>query len=231
MNVSYPTFKPITAQQSLNEDSLNKTQNVKCISFRHHPDFVEWQKSCEIMASTYFRRGRYYDSASKNFIDVISTLKLFFDENKNKKVTMLIGGVADSQECYSDLAVIKSLIGKKKIDSVLDLYTIDLQSKPDEKTLILQSFCDGRHPKYVPECFVRENTFKYGYGKFRKYKVKPDIYQYLASVYNNPEKASWETRIQEKIKEYPDNTFDIISVNNTLIYLYYYKTMMDTLNF
>lgn len=204
-------------------------RNSYSTNFRHHPDFVELKKSYEITASNYFRRGGYYGSASKNFVDIINTLKLFFDENKNNKVTMLIGGLADSQECFSDLAVIKSLIGKKRIDSVLDLYTIDLQSRPNRKTLFLQSFYDDNWtPKYVPESFVREETSKYGFMRLHRYKVKSNIFKYLLSVYNNPEKSKWETRIQEEITNYPNKKFDIISMNNTLGYILDYGQRMKT---
>ena len=213
-----------------NQNNFNRSKTQKKnVNFAHHPDFVELARKYEITASNYFRRGGYYGCSSEDFVHIINTLKLFFDKNMGNKITMLIGGIAESQEPYSMLAVIKSLIGKKRIKDVLDLYTIDLQSKPDEKILQWQSFYDSRWaPQYVPESFVMEKTINYGYKYQNRYKVKPDIHTYLSSVYNNPQKAKWETRIQEEIKEYPDESFDIISVNNTLIYLIDYKLIMDT---
>ena len=213
-----------------NQNNFNQTKIQKRnLNFTHHPDFVELVKKYEVTASNYFRRGGYYGDVSENFIDVINTLKLFFDKNMGNKVTMLIGGIAESQEPYSMLAVIKSLIGKKRLKDVLDLYIIDLQSKPEDKTVFLQSFYDDRwQPEYVPESFVREETTNYGYKRLHRYKVKPDIYKYLLSVYNNPAKAKWETRIQDGIKDFSDKNFDIISVNNTLLYIFDYKNKMDT---
>ena len=211
------------------KNAYSQKQNRENVNFCHHPDFIALEKKYEIIASNYFRRGGYYGSACEQFSDVINTLKLFFDKNMKNKVTMLIGGIAKSQEPYSMLAVIKSLIGGKRINNVLDLYTIDLQSKPDEKTILLQSFYDTPwEPDFVPGSFVQEKTVKYGYKRLHRYKVKHDIYKYLSSVYNNPNKALWETRIQEGIKDYSDEKFDIISVNNTLGYICDYETRMQT---
>ncbi len=210
-----------------NFSNQNRISGSPC--FKHHPDFLELQKKYEVTASNYFRRGGFYGSASEKFADVIDTLKLFFNDNMKTKISMLIGGIAESQEPYSILAVIKSLIGKKEIKNVVDLYTIDLQSKPEEKILKWQSFYDDRWaPRYVPESFVMEKTINYGYKYQNRYRVKPDIYKYLSSVYNNPDKAKWETRIQDEIKNFPDEKFNIISMNNTLGYLIDYKLIMDT---
>lgn len=211
------------------QNIYNLKQKRQGIAFGHHPDFIALEKQYNVIASNYFRRGGYYNHVNKQFNDIINTLGLFFDKNKKNKVTMLIGGIAKSQEPYSMLAVIKSLIGRKRINNVLDLYTIDLQSKPDEKTILLQSFYDTPwEPDFVPESFVQEKTVKYGYKNLHRYKVKPDIYKYLSSVYSNPNKALWETRIQEWIKDYSDEKFDIISVNNTLGYICDYETRMQT---
>jgi len=214
---------------SINSTYTKNHQKISAPNFKHHPDFIELKKKYEITASNYFRRGGFYGCTSEKFVDVINTLKLYFTKHMKNEVSMLIGGVAESQEPYSLLAVIKDLIGKTLLRSVLDLNTIDLQSKPDDKTIFLQSFYDGRwEPDYVPKSFVREESADYGYKYQHCYRVKPDIYKYLLLTYNNPEKARWETRLQEGIKDYPDKSFDIISINNTLGYIGDYKMIMNT---
>ena len=45
---------------------------------------------------------------------------------------MLIAGIASSQEPFSYLTTIKTIIKDKPIENVLDLHIIDLQSKPDD---------------------------------------------------------------------------------------------------
>lgn len=212
-----------------NQNIYYKKQKGQNITFCDHPDFTALQRKYDITASIFFRRGGYYGGPNKAFADVIDTLKLFFNRQTKNQVSMLIGGIAESQEPYSMLAVIKNLIGKKKFKKVLDLHTIDLQSKPSEDALFLQSFYDCPwKPEYATESFEREETIDYGHEHMGSYRVKPDIYKYLSSVYNNPEKAKWETRIQDSIKEYPDETFDIISVNNTLIYIFDYALRIKT---
>ncbi len=208
-------------------------QKATDINFCHHPDFIALEKSYDVIASNYFRRGGYYDCVSKDFIDVIKSLRLFFNKTVNseaEKRNMLIGGIAESQEPFSILASVKSLIGKKNINDALDLYIIDLQSKPDDKKLFLQSFYDTNGvPDFVPESFERENQTIYGYKYWHRYRVKDEIYEYLRSVYNNPQKAKWEMRIQDEMNKYPDNSFDVISMNNTIIYIMDYNKRMQIL--
>lgn len=207
-----------------NKNTNIKKQKSSNVNFCHHPDFIELKIKYKITASSYFRRGDLYGSPCKEFANVIDSLKLFFNEkmnhDKNGKVRMLIGGIGESQEPFSILAVVKQLIGNNKLNEVLDLNTVDLQSKPNKPQLFLQSFYEhNQKPEFVPESFVTEDITGYGY-KHHRYRVKNEIFKYLFDVYNNPEKAKWETRIQDAIKEYPENSFNVISVNNTIGYIY-----------
>lgn len=207
-------------------NSYSVPRNSRKTAFKAHPDFVELSKEFNIKASKYFRRGGYYGFPSNEFSQVIDTLKRFFINNtSDEKVKMLIGGVADSQEPFSMLAVIKNMIGKKSLDDVLDLYIVDLQSAPSQYKLYMDSFYDYRGlPKFAQSSFVREPFTKSQYP----YRVKGEILDYLSSVYKNPEKAKWESRLQEKVHDFKDESFDVVSVNNTLTYIKNSNTIIDT---
>lgn len=207
-------------------NSYSAPYNRRKPVFAAHPDFVELSSHFNIKASRYFRRGGYYGFPSGEFADVIGTLRKYFVNNPfDEKVKMLIGGVADSQEPFSMLAVIKNMIGRKKLDDVLDLYIVDLQSPPSGYKLYMDSFYDYKGlPKFAQSSFVREPFTK---SQFH-YRVKGEILDYLASVYANPEKAKWDSRLQEKVHDFKDESLDIVSVNNTLTYIKSTNTIIDT---
>ena len=195
--------------------------------FTAHPDFNILSKNYAITASSYFRRGAFYGSPCDEFKDVISALIKVFNTDGKKR--MLISGIGHSQEPFSMLAVVKNILCDRPIKKNLDLHIVDLQSKPDDKALFEHSFFDGYEPKFVPSSFVRENATNYGINKCLRWRVTDDIFKYLKSVYNNPQKSKWDTPIQEAIKTYPDETFDVISINNTLGYIKNTDTIEETL--
>ena len=105
---------------------------------------------------------------------------------------MLIAGIGNSQEPFSYLAVIKDLFQNKKLTEVLDLHTIDLQSKPKDEKLKLDSFLDFGNcsgPEYAKSSFLEDDALKYGGFYFQKYRVIDEIFNYLKSVYENKNKA------------------------------------------
>ena len=216
--------KTTTDNTTINSDA---TANIEynATTLEHHPDFYALKKEgLEILASSYFRRGACYGSPSDEFVDVINSLKIFFNDNtlpsiKDNKVKMLVGGIGESQEPFSLLATIKYLIGKENINDVLDMYTVDLQGKPQKNTLFKQSFYSIWEPRFVKSSFVTDDATKYDLPEYKTYRVSDDIYEYLLNTYNNPEKSKWKSRIQDTLKEYPDEEFDIISINNTLGYI------------
>ena len=212
---------------------LNTTfsnQNYKQKTFKAHKDFDILAKDYEICASSYFRRGGFYGSPSNDFVDVIKAVNGNFCLNKNKK-NILIAGIGESQEPFSLLAVIKSLTKEKTLKDTVDLNIIDLQSKPEDKKLFEQSYFDcGYQPTYVKDSFIKDNGSKYGLDIWKKYRVNDEIFDFLKQTYQNPNKSHWESRIQEVVKEIPSESFDIISINNTLGYIKDKDTIVDTLN-
>ena len=220
---------------STNQNKLNKS-NINNPNFMHHPDFVSLkEQGYSILASSYFRRGGVYGCASEEFIDVINALKLFFNPDKiqflkKNKSKMLIAGLGESQEPFSLLTTIKSHIGEEKVSDVLDMYTVDLQSKISKKELFKQSFYNGWEPRFARSGFVPDDGEKYGLPSYKMFRVKDEIFNYLLSVYKDSKKSKWETRIQESIKEYPDKFFDVVSINNTIGYIKKYEEQASTVN-
>ena len=208
---------PIITNNIINQNNKHR-KNVYNPTFSHHPDFdrltKEYQNS--ICLSGYFRRGYPTFKPSPNFMDIFNVFKKVFDTDAMKK--LLIIGVANSQEPFSYLATIKQLRKNKPIESFLDLYTMDLQSKPDKKKLFEDSYTFNEcFPDYAKDSFVYDP--EHSELSFHKYRVTDDLFNFLYNTYNNPSKSKWETRLQEGITEYPKDSFDIISVNNVLLYL------------
>ena len=185
-------------------------------NFGHHPDFNRLVNAKEpVTASSYFRRG--YSSWGGKFTDIVKTFQTIFSENMNTPKKMLIVGVADSQEPFSYLATIKQIIKNTPIQNVLDLYIVDLQSAPDTEKLHKDSYTLGHLlPDYAKDGFKIK---KHPQKSFYNYKIKDELFNFLNETYGNPLKSKWESRIQEVIKDYPDNYFDIISMNNVIFYL------------
>lgn len=199
---------------------VNNNINQQQQTFRAHPDFVRLNKAYNVTASSYFRRGQYYGSPCEEFVDIIKVFSSVFSSAKaDDHKSMLIAGVANSQEPFSYLAVIQNILQKIPVKQILDLYCVDLQSKPNKKKLFTDSFYDNfGAPEYGKDSFVFEPK-KHGRIDIFKYRVNDKILKYLWNVYSNWRKTQWDTRIQDAIKTYPDEKFDIISVNNTLGYI------------
>ena len=193
-------------------------------TFKAHPEFDELKQNYDITASSYFRRGGFYGSVSPGFLNIVDVFEDMFGEDSAKPKKMLIVGIGNSQEPFSYLSVINNM-GEKSLSKKLDLYTVDMQSKPEKSKLFADSFYDGfeQPPMYAKDGFIEDpDWYKYkGLHTYhnRKYRVKDDIFNYLNKTYNNPAKSQWDTRIQDVIEEYPDNSFDVISANNTIGYM------------
>lgn len=193
------------------------TQNSAKTSFKGHCDFEQLKKNYTILASSYFRRGLGYGSPSGDFAEVIEALKILF-KNEGKKKALFVG-LGESQEPFSLLAQIKSILKDKSLKDNLDLNCVDLQPKISKEKLFKQSFydCFGI-PEYAKDSFVKDFEHP-GKWDFLHYRVTDDIFEFLKDTYKSPKKTKWDTPIQEAIKDFPDESFDLISINNTIGYI------------
>ncbi len=207
--------------------------NFTNLSFKAHPDFNRLKQSYNVTASSYFRRGLRYGTPDEKFADVVRVFSDVFTGKIKQAKNMLIAGIADSQEPFSYLAVIKGLLGKKSLRKAVDMHTIDLQSKPDRIKLFEDSFLDDPfEPLFAKDSFVKDEVWRYGFEDrtYRSYRVKDEIYNYLNKTYNNPKKSMWDVRLQDAIKELPDENFDVVSINNTFMYIENSEELQSTLD-
>lgn len=209
-------------------------ENYNEVTKKAHPDFYEIsQYNISLRASSFFRRGVVLGETSyfKDVIDVFSTL---FNKNTNDKKSILIVGIGRSQEPFSYLALIKELIKDKKLKDVLNLQTVDLQAKPTKNILLSCTHYGGfwgKEPMFAKSSFIKYAQM-YGDTVLQTgFRVNDEIFDYLYKTYNNKSKSKWATRIQDDIKNYPDNSFDVLSMNNVLGYIEdddeYYSTIKN----
>lgn len=199
-------------------------------SFTAHPELDKLAEHFSVTASSYFRRGQYYGAPADEFIDVENILKSVFKHRPNNQKNMLIVGIGSSQEPFSYLAVIKNAIKGRDLRKSLNMQIVDMQSKPDSRSLFVNSFFDSpRYPMYAGQSFIYDIRNR---GLFEKchYRVKDDIFKFVQETYDNPNKAKWDTRIQDVAKDYPSEKFDIISANNVLPYISNHTTIIDTIH-
>ena len=207
-------------------------ENYNEVTKKAHPDFYEIsQYNLSLRASSFFRRGVVLGETSyfKDVVDVFSTL---FNKNTNDKKSILIVGIGRSQEPFSYLASIKELIKDKKLKDVLNLQTVDLQAKPTKNILLSCTHYGGfwgKEPMFAKSSFIKYAQM-YGDTVLQTgFRVNDEIFDYLYKTYNN--KSKWATRIQDDIKNYPDNSFDVLSMNNVLGYIEdddeYYSTIKN----
>lgn len=200
------------------------------ISFCARPEYDYLDKNYEVRASNFFRRGQAYLSQSEKFADVEKTIKLVFKQEKKPKI--LIVGIGKAQEPFSFLAVINSFLKGKNLNKALDMHCVDLQPKISDKDLMGYSYFDaGLKPDFAIDSFDYEiiNEPNYIYSSRYKYKVKPNIFEYLKKVFNNPIKTKWDTKIQDFSKTAPAKTYDLISINNTLGYISNKEEVIQTM--
>jgi len=224
---SYKKNKP----QITVDNSTKCTLHSNCVnpSFGHHPDFDKLNAKYQVTASSFFRRGNAYGSASDDYVDIEKAFKKNFCGEANVPKQMLICGIANSQEPFSYLATIKDLKKEEKLVDILDLHTIDLQSRPVKKKLFKDAFLTSPwEAEYALSSFV-EDKYHHGVAPNCRFRVNDEIFKYLQTTYNNPKKSLWETRLQDAIKKYEDEKFDVVSINNTLYYIEKPEEIFETL--
>ena len=208
--------------------------NYNQITGNAHPDFYKISNhNLWLSASSFFRRGVVLGS-NNGFNDVVKIFSSLFSEKSDDNKSMLIVGIGHSQEPFSYLAVIKELIKNKKLDDVLNLQTVDLQVKPTRNVLLNCSHYDAyfhKQPEFAKTSFVKYAQFYGDIFAGTGYRVNDEIFNYLYNTYNDANKSKWATRIQDEIKSYSDNLFDVLSINNVLGYIEnddeYYSTIKN----
>lgn len=185
--------------------------------FGHHPDLTAMiSKNRPVLVSSWFRRGGSHLDPGQNFIDIVKVFKKAFN-NITNPLKMLIVGIANSEEPFSYLAAIKQINKDKPIEDSVDLHVIDLQSKPERDKLYNDAYYTMDYiPYYAKGSFVYNPHPKI---PLFNYRVSDELFDFLHKTYNNPSKSKWETRVQDAITQYPENYFDIISINNVLYYM------------
>lgn len=197
---------------TFNQPMVNPMQNklniiIPCIRLEESSDSACLTST----ASGYFRRGAL---ESEEFDDVIKGIKLIFLNNLKPKI--LIVGVGKAQEPFSHLAVIRSLLGGKLSESDVDLNCVDLQSKISDENLEKFAYLDVPEPLFAKDSFEQvKNPINGGNG----WRVKQDIFDYLKDVFNDSQKTWWNTRIEGFPAIYHENKYDMVSINNVLMYV------------
>lgn len=209
--------------------SINtKYNHSKKTNFKAHPDFKNLAKDYDIVASSFFRRGPLYGAPSENFIDIIKLFKEIF--KKNSKQKMLIAGIGESQEPFSYLATIKSLFKDSNLTDILELKTVDLQSRPTRKQLFKHSYFEYPYePDYARTSFIKDVRSDMRYKNSNSYyRVNDEIFDFLNNAYK--QNSLWDMRLQEAVKTFADEEFDIISINNTIAYITDKDSRINTIN-
>ena len=146
--------------------------------FTAHPDFYKYNST----QSCFFRRGSVLLVCSKGYADIENLFYKIFKTNPDSLKSMLIIGIGSSQEPFSYLASIKGILKNKKLKNNIDLYTVDLQSKPEHKDLKMQAFCNLRDyesfPKYAENGFVKDDIDDWLEIKHEE-KIPPLIDEYM----------------------------------------------------
>jgi len=212
----YNLANPVKPVNPINANKKSAPKpNFGGISFGSRPEYDYFDNKYEVRTSNYFRRGQYYGSQKEEFKDVVSALKLVM--SKNRKPKILIAGLGDAQEPFSLLAVIKKQ-SWKPLKSAVDLNCVDLQPKISDEALDGFSYLDANEePLFAKKSF--DYVEKAHPKSHSHYKVKPKIFEYLKSVFNDPEKTKWDTKIEEFAAAAPEKSYNMISINNVLLYI------------
>ena len=135
----------------------NKTYTYKPL-FKAKPDFQSYNST----VSCYFRRGSVVLSCAKDYEKIEQLFSKIFKSDTSNPRKMLIIGIGKSQEPLSYLASIKGIIKDRTLKHSVDLYSVDLQSKPNHLELKDNAFCDlfdyQSFPRYAKSGFIKDST-------------------------------------------------------------------------
>lgn len=203
------------------------SQKSKGGSFCARPEYERLMRSTwgQVLVSNFFRRGFVYNRQDSRFIDVINALKILFQKNDKPKI--LVAGLGKAQEPFSILAVIKDLVKDKPLQDALDLHCVDLQPKMPDEALDRYTYLNDAQPLFAQGSFDFDPCV---HDPAKRYKIKPEIVEYLRAVFNNPQKTKWDTSIEEFATSSTSNAYDMVSVNNVFGYFKEKKLIGRTLN-
>lgn len=189
------------------QNKVNNSPKKQNVSFCARPEFDMFVRQfSNLNLSRYFRR----DQPIGVYSDVVQSIKLVYSNVKKPKI--LVVGVADAQEPFSILTVIKTLNKDKPLKSVVDLNCVDFKPKIAAKDLEKYSYLDSSAPpQFAKEGFELDAD--------KRCKVKPEVFKYLNSVFGDSDKAKFDTKIEEFSAQCPEKTYDMIFVNNVLGYI------------
>lgn len=160
--------------------------------------------------SYIFRRN------SGQFEDVANAIKYIFRENPKPKI--LVVGVGKGEEPLSYLAVIKTLFKDKKLDDIVDLNCVDLLSKFSDSEMIENSFLPSSFLEGPPE--YAKNSFVWGpslHSRMYSFRLEGKILKFAKKIFDN--KTLWNTKIEDYAAKAPNETYNLISMNNVLMYI------------
>jgi len=196
-------FKPITQIRQKRFNESKDQQNVSFCALAQYDRFVG--RFSNFRASCYFRR-----EGGNGYKDVVNALKLVSRNSKRPKI--LVVGLGDAaQEPCSILATIKSLNPKKPLKDSVELNCVDMQPQISDIELKNHSYLD-KLPSFARTSFQRVKNSKH-------YEVKPEIYENLNETLNNSAKTKWDTTIEDFSPTLPEQSYDMVSINNVLCYV------------
>ena len=210
---NYQINKKTDIQRSANCDKkyFFQTNYYLPLNFTARTEYKILDRDYEVRASSHFRRGQLYGSASDEYRDVEDTIKLMYQNKLKNKV--LIVGVGKAQEPFSLTASIYSENWMRNLKDVLDLNCVDLGPKlTDEEVENASKLKKWYNNKY----YAIDSMKKTDDGN---YKFQDEICDLIKETFDSEEKTKWDTSVQEFVKDCPENSYDCISMNNVLGYI------------
>jgi Methyltransferase domain len=161
----------------------------------------------QLKMTCFFRRGPSTGMSANEVADaLLQTVK------PGQKLKILVPGIANGEEPVSLLAMLRTQ--GHKLDDI-DLHMMDLQ--PSSRFLLTRSM--GLAPNGSPVRPPEYGTVGFVPGKNGFYELDDATTHYMQRCLANPKKTEWETPVQVGLAKHADNTYDVVSCNNTLYYI------------
>lgn len=213
--VSFNTINPNNRKQ------LNLARSMSKITFCARAEYESLPNIYfDPLMSTFFRRG-VYPVQSIMFKDVIKAINKIYSQTLKSKILMV--GLGRGEEPLSFLAVIKDKFQDKPLESVVEMNCVDLQPQIHDETLME----DAHLPIFAKPKFAK-NSFDINCIS-GSYYVKNDIINYLLNIFKDTQKTKWDTQIQEFGAICPKETYNLISMNNVLLYITNEEAKVNTM--